>query len=82
MRRSTAPLPVTPGDSELSWQETGSEKKELRLTWQEFGVSSTHAEGTGYGFTLIDATMKALGARVDRRFLDDGIFVHLAIPLR
>ena len=70
------------GQLELSWQETGSEKKELRLTWQEFGVSSTHAEGTGYGFTLIDATMKALGARVDRRFLDDGIFVHLAIPLR
>lgn len=71
------------GSVRVNWKETGSDQKELRLTWQEFGVAmSTQAEGTGYGFTLIDATMKALGARVERRFLDAGIFVHLAIPLR
>ena len=71
------------GTIRVHWKESGSEQKELQLTWQEFGVAiSMHAVGKGYGFTLIDATMKALGARVDRQFLDDGIFVHLAIPLR
>jgi sensor histidine kinase regulating citrate/malate metabolism len=67
----------------VSWKEAGPEHKELQLIWQEFGVSTRpHAEGTGYGFTLIDATTKSLSGRVERRFLNEGIFVDLAIPLR
>jgi two-component sensor histidine kinase len=71
------------GNIRVSWKEAGPAHKELQLIWQEFGVPTrAHAEGTGYGFTLIDATTKSLGARVERRFLDEGIFVDLAIPLR
>jgi two-component sensor histidine kinase len=71
------------GKVQVCWKEAGLEKKELQLTWQEYGVSTmAHAGGTGYGFTLIDATTKTLGARVERRLLKDGIFVDLVIPLR
>ena len=71
------------GNVRVSWKEVGPERKELQLTWQEFGVSPiAQAEGAGYGFTLIDATTKSLGARVERRLLNEGIFVDLAIPLR
>jgi two-component sensor histidine kinase/integral membrane sensor domain MASE1 len=71
------------GKVQVCWKEAGLEHKELQLTWQEFGVPTTaHAESSGYGFTLIDATTKSLGARVERRFLNEGIFVDLAIPLR
>ena len=71
------------GNVRVSWKHAGPEHKELQLRWQEFGVSANeHTEGTGYGFTLIDATTKSLGARVERRFLNEGIFVDLAIPLR
>jgi two-component sensor histidine kinase/integral membrane sensor domain MASE1 len=71
------------GNVRVSWKQVGPEHKELHLTWQEFGVSANApAEGTGYGFTLIDATTRSLGARVERRFLNEGIFVDLAIPLR
>jgi two-component sensor histidine kinase/integral membrane sensor domain MASE1 len=71
------------GNVRVCWKEVGAEHKELQLTWQEFGVSANApAESTGYGFTLIDATIKSLGARVERRFLNEGIFVDFAIPFR
>lgn len=71
------------GNVKVSWKKAGPEHQELQLRWQEFGVSANaHTGGTGYGFTLIDATTKSLGARVERRFLNGGIFVDLAIPLR
>jgi len=67
----------------VSWKEVGSDGNELQLTWQEFGVATKiRAEGAGYGFTQIDATTKSLGAPVHRHFLDGGILVDLAIPLR
>jgi two-component sensor histidine kinase/integral membrane sensor domain MASE1 len=70
------------GNVKVSWKKAGPELQELQLRWQEFGVSANAPGGTGYGFTLIDATTKSLGARVERRFLNEGIFVDLAIPLR
>jgi two-component sensor histidine kinase/integral membrane sensor domain MASE1 len=71
------------GNVRVTWNEAETERKELQLTWQEFGVATNiRAAGTGYGFTLIDATTKSLGARVERRFLGEGILVDLAIPLR
>ena len=55
----------------------------LHLKWQEFGGSSNvKSERSGYGFTLIDATTKSLGAKVERHFLGEGILVELTIPLR
>jgi two-component sensor histidine kinase len=66
------------GNVKVSWKEVGSDGNELQLTWQEFGVATKiRAEGAGY-----DATTKSLGARVHRHFLDGGILVDLAIPLR
>ena len=74
---------VKTGNVRVSWKHAGPEHQELQLRWQEFGVpTNEHTGGTGYGFTLIDATTKSLGARVERRFLNEGIFVDLAIPLR
>jgi two-component sensor histidine kinase/integral membrane sensor domain MASE1 len=71
------------GNVRVTWNEAGPERKELQLTWQEFGVATNiRAGGTGYGFALIDATTKSLGARVERRLLGEGILVDLAIPLR
>lgn len=72
------------GTLTVRWQEVGlQEARALQLQWQEFGVAQgLKGQGNGYGFSLIDATTKALGAQVDRQFLDGGIRVVLTIPLR
>jgi two-component sensor histidine kinase len=72
------------GRLRVRWLDVGPpESSELQLSWEEFGRSpgSKH-DGRGYGFTLIDSTTKALGARVQRSFRDGGISVELTIPLR
>lgn len=72
------------GKLRVRWQEVGpSEGKELQLAWEEFGATAkTQTGGSGYGFALIDSTTKALGARIERNFGEDGISVGLTIPLR
>jgi len=72
------------GTLRVRWQKGAPEENEaLQLEWQEFGVAShLQPEHSGYGFMLIDATTKSLGAKVERHFLGDGISVELTIPLR
>jgi len=68
----------------VRWQKVGPAQEDaLHLKWQEFGGScNVKSERSGYGFTLIDATTKSLGAKVERHFLGEGILVELTIPLR
>jgi len=68
----------------VRWQKVGPAQDDaLHLKWQEFGGScNVKSERSGYGFTLIDATTKSLGAKVERHFLGEGILVELTIPLR
>jgi two-component sensor histidine kinase/integral membrane sensor domain MASE1 len=72
------------GRLRVRWHDVGPpESSELQLSWEEFGRSpGAQHDGRGYGFTLIDSTTKALGARVQRSFRDGGISVELTIPLR
>jgi two-component sensor histidine kinase len=71
------------GSLKVRWQEVGPEKgKKLQLHWQEFGVADfLPAGGSGYGFTLIDATTKALGAQFERQLLNGGMKLEITIPL-
>jgi two-component sensor histidine kinase len=72
------------GRLSVIWREVGPPGSgELQLSWEEFGKTpGTNPDGRGYGFTLIDSTTKALGARVERSFREGGISVELTIPLR
>jgi len=72
------------GRLSVRWREVGPPRSgELQLSWEEFGRSpGAKPDGRGYGFTLIDSTTKALGARVERSFREGGISVELTIPLR
>lgn len=68
----------------VRWQKVAPEKnRALHPKWQEFGGSyNVQRQRSGYGFTLIDATTKSLGAKAERHFLRKRILVELTIPLR
>jgi two-component sensor histidine kinase/integral membrane sensor domain MASE1 len=68
------------GKLKVSWQQALNRK--FQLNWVELGVPDCRAEKiSGYGTTLIDTTIIALGGSVDRMFSEDGISVRLSIPL-
>ena len=72
------------GKLKVSWQQELDRAGELKLqlSWAEFGVPDCQPENSsGYGTTLIDTTVIALGGSVDRIFGEDGISVRLSIPL-
>jgi two-component sensor histidine kinase len=72
------------GKLKVSWQQELDRAGEvkLQLRWAEFGVTDRQPQNSnGYGTTLIDTTVIALGGSVDRIFGEDGISVHLSIPL-
>jgi two-component sensor histidine kinase len=72
------------GKLKVDWQqEVGlAGESKLQLSWAEFGVPNCQPQScNGYGTTLIDTAVSALGGSVDRTFGEDGISVRLLIPL-
>ena len=72
------------GKLKVDWQqEVGlAGESKLQLSWAEFGVPNCQPQScNGYGTTLIDTTVSALGGSVDRTFGEEGISVRLLIPL-
>jgi two-component sensor histidine kinase len=72
------------GKLKVGWQQEVGPAGEikLQLSWAEFGVPNCQPQNcNGYGTTLIDMTVSAMGGSVDRTFGENGISVQLLIPL-
>jgi two-component system CheB/CheR fusion protein len=76
-------LSAPDGRVELAWALVGARSERLRLEWRESGGPRiAEPATTGFGSTLIERGLP--GARVDRRFLPDGLLciVELDVATR
>jgi len=73
------------GELRVSWHEE-TDSAGLRtavIDWREFG--SLHNESnpqSGYGTTLIDSTLSALGGHIGREFTETGVWIEIRFPMQ
>jgi two-component sensor histidine kinase len=73
------------GELKVSWhEETGSAGLRIAvIDWRELGpVHNESNRPSGYGTTLIDSTLSALGGHIDREFTATGVRIEIRFPIQ
>jgi two-component sensor histidine kinase len=72
------------GELRVSWHEE-TDSAGLRIAVIDWREGSFHAESSrpsGYGTTLIDSTLNALGGHIDREFTATGVRIEIRFPIQ
>ena len=73
------------GELRVSWHEE-TDSAGLRtvvIDWRELGCSHNENNAqSGYGTTLINSTLSALGGHIGREFTETGMWIEIKFPIQ
>jgi len=73
------------GELRVSWHEE-TDSAGLRIAvidWRELGpLHNENNRPSGYGTTLIDSTLSALGGHIRREFTETGVWIEIRFPIQ